>query len=193
MSIWIFKLKVMETALFAWHIRFLLLFGWMNSNQRWAKNGQWRSLQSLLELFLRIWIEVRLQINATVLRATSVKCNFDSLFMFHAHSSLLSLVCFIRSFRLHWNACPTVREACRRIAGPRLHLSQEERRVAEGGESIDYMPTCKCWTFSFLQRPPCQSTLFHAWETFLQEVEADSQSTSEQANLLSKQVGLIAN
>jgi hypothetical protein len=39
-----------------------------------------------------------------------------------------------------------------------------------------------------LQRPACQSTLFHAWETFLQEVEADSQSTSELSNLLSKQV-----
>lgn len=38
------------------------------------------------------------------------------------------------------------------------------------------------------QRPPCQSSLFHAWETFLQEVEADSQSTSEMSNLLSKQV-----
>lgn len=41
-----------------------------------------------------------------------------------------------------------------------------------------------------LQRPPCQSSLFHAWETFLQEVEADSQSTSELSNLLSKQVSL---
>ncbi|KAG5670352.1 hypothetical protein PVAND_000626 [Polypedilum vanderplanki] len=38
------------------------------------------------------------------------------------------------------------------------------------------------------ERPACQSTLFHAWETFLQEVEADSQSTSELSNLLSKQV-----
>lgn len=38
------------------------------------------------------------------------------------------------------------------------------------------------------ERPPCQSTMFHAWETFLQEVEADSQSTGELSNLLSKQV-----
>ncbi|CRL05816.1 CLUMA_CG018842, isoform A [Clunio marinus] len=38
------------------------------------------------------------------------------------------------------------------------------------------------------ERPPCQSSLFHAWETFLQEVEVDSQSTSEMSNLLSKQV-----
>lgn len=42
------------------------------------------------------------------------------------------------------------------------------------------------------QRPACQSTLFHAWETFLQEVEADSQSTSELSNLLSKQVSYFA-
>ena len=44
--------------------------------------------------------------------------------------------------------------------------------------------------FYLQQRPACQSTLFHAWETFLQEVEADSQSTSELSNLLSKQVSL---
>lgn len=46
----------------------------------------------------------------------------------------------------------------------------------------------KLYSQNVLQRPPCQSSLFHAWETFLQEVEADSQSTSELSNLLSKQV-----
>ncbi|CAO1427466.1 unnamed protein product [Diamesa serratosioi] len=38
------------------------------------------------------------------------------------------------------------------------------------------------------ERPACQSSLFHAWETFLQEIEADSQSTSELSNSLSRQV-----
>ena len=38
------------------------------------------------------------------------------------------------------------------------------------------------------ERPACQSTLFHAWETLLQETEADSQSTSEVASSLSRQV-----
>lgn len=48
------------------------------------------------------------------------------------------------------------------------------------------------YSLNVLQRPPCQSSLFHAWETFLQEVEADSQSTSELSNLLSKQVSRSA-
>lgn len=38
------------------------------------------------------------------------------------------------------------------------------------------------------ERPTCQSGLFHAWETFLQEIEADSQSSSDVANALSRQV-----
>ncbi|XP_059620492.1 uncharacterized protein LOC132264349 isoform X1 [Phlebotomus argentipes] len=38
------------------------------------------------------------------------------------------------------------------------------------------------------ERPACHSTLFHAWETLLQEIEADSQSTSDVANALSRQV-----
>lgn len=37
-------------------------------------------------------------------------------------------------------------------------------------------------------RPTCHLTLFQAWETFLQEVEADSASASDVANALSKQV-----
>ncbi|XP_055687715.1 uncharacterized protein LOC129792563 isoform X9 [Lutzomyia longipalpis] len=38
------------------------------------------------------------------------------------------------------------------------------------------------------ERPACHSTLFHAWETFLQEIEADSQSSSDVASALSRQV-----
>lgn len=38
------------------------------------------------------------------------------------------------------------------------------------------------------ERPACQSNLFHAWETFLQEIEADSQATIDVASSLSKQV-----
>ena len=42
--------------------------------------------------------------------------------------------------------------------------------------------------FFFAYRPASQSSLFHAWETFLQEIEADSQSTSDVASALSRQV-----
>ncbi|XP_055619189.1 uncharacterized protein LOC129764288 isoform X3 [Toxorhynchites rutilus septentrionalis] len=38
------------------------------------------------------------------------------------------------------------------------------------------------------ERPACQSNLFHAWETFLQEIETDSQATIEVASSLSRQV-----
>lgn len=38
------------------------------------------------------------------------------------------------------------------------------------------------------ERPACQSNLFHAWETFLQEIEADSQATIDVASSLSRQV-----
>lgn len=37
-------------------------------------------------------------------------------------------------------------------------------------------------------RPACQSSLFYAWEVFLQEIEADSRSSSDVANSLSRQV-----
>lgn len=37
-------------------------------------------------------------------------------------------------------------------------------------------------------RPACHSTLFQAWETFLQEIEADSVSASDVASALSRQV-----
>lgn len=40
----------------------------------------------------------------------------------------------------------------------------------------------------FLCRPACQSSLFNTWEIFLQEIEADSQSSSDVANILSRQV-----
>ncbi|XP_055380139.1 uncharacterized protein LOC129611176 [Condylostylus longicornis] len=38
------------------------------------------------------------------------------------------------------------------------------------------------------ERPICQSSLFQAWETFLQEIEADSQASSDVASTLSRQV-----
>uniref|UniRef100_A0A336MTD3 CSON004880 protein n=1 Tax=Culicoides sonorensis TaxID=179676 RepID=A0A336MTD3_CULSO len=38
------------------------------------------------------------------------------------------------------------------------------------------------------ERPACQSSLFYSWEVFLQEVEADSQASSEISNTLSRQV-----
>lgn len=38
------------------------------------------------------------------------------------------------------------------------------------------------------ERPACHSTLFYAWETFLQEIEADSQASSDVASALSRQV-----
>lgn len=40
----------------------------------------------------------------------------------------------------------------------------------------------------FFSRPACQSNLFQAWETFLQEIEADSQATIDVASSLSRQV-----
>lgn len=42
--------------------------------------------------------------------------------------------------------------------------------------------------FFYLFRAACHSSLFQAWETFLQEIEADSQSTSDVASALSRQV-----
>lgn len=46
------------------------------------------------------------------------------------------------------------------------------------------------WTFCTLwtKRPACQSSLFYAWEVFLQEIEADAQSSTDVASLLSRQV-----
>lgn len=38
------------------------------------------------------------------------------------------------------------------------------------------------------ERPACHSSLFQAWETFLQEIEADSQASSDVASTLSRQV-----
>uniref|UniRef100_A0A182MQK9 F-BAR domain-containing protein n=1 Tax=Anopheles culicifacies TaxID=139723 RepID=A0A182MQK9_9DIPT len=38
------------------------------------------------------------------------------------------------------------------------------------------------------ERPACQSNLFSAWETLLQEIEADSQATIDVASTLSRQV-----
>uniref|UniRef100_A0A182VAH6 F-BAR domain-containing protein n=1 Tax=Anopheles merus TaxID=30066 RepID=A0A182VAH6_ANOME len=38
------------------------------------------------------------------------------------------------------------------------------------------------------ERPACQSNLFAAWETLLQEIEADSQATIDVASTLSRQV-----
>lgn len=38
------------------------------------------------------------------------------------------------------------------------------------------------------ERPACQSNLFFAWETFLQEIEADSQATIDVASALSRQI-----
>lgn len=40
-------------------------------------------------------------------------------------------------------------------------------------------------------RAACHSSLFQAWETFLQEIEADSQSTSDVASALSRQVNIF--
>lgn len=37
-------------------------------------------------------------------------------------------------------------------------------------------------------RPACHSTLFQAWETFLQEIEADSAASADVATSLSRQV-----
>lgn len=106
--------------------------------------------------------------------------------------SFLLFLSLLYSFRLYWNTSTTLWKACGRVASPCVQLSKEERRATEGGKSIDF-PVMQIWRRDFdfefnLQRPPCQSSLFHAWETFLQEVEADSQSTSEMSNLLSKQV-----
>uniref|UniRef100_A0A8D8FW57 Serine/threonine-protein kinase dkf-1 n=2 Tax=Culex pipiens TaxID=7175 RepID=A0A8D8FW57_CULPI len=38
------------------------------------------------------------------------------------------------------------------------------------------------------ERPACQSNLFFAWETFMQEIEADSQATIDVASALSRQI-----
>lgn len=39
-----------------------------------------------------------------------------------------------------------------------------------------------------IRRPACHSTLFQAWETFLQEIEADSAASGDVASALSRQV-----
>lgn len=38
------------------------------------------------------------------------------------------------------------------------------------------------------ERPACASSLFHTWETLLQEVEIDSQAHSDIASILGRQV-----
>lgn len=48
-------------------------------------------------------------------------------------------------------------------------------------------PFCSVF-FVFLHRPNCQSSLFYAWETLLQEVEVDSQSQGDIANVFTRQV-----
>lgn len=40
----------------------------------------------------------------------------------------------------------------------------------------------------FFSRPACPSSLFHTWETLLQEVEIDSQAHSDIASILGRQV-----
>lgn len=40
------------------------------------------------------------------------------------------------------------------------------------------------------ERPACASSLFHTWETLLQEVEIDSQAHSDIASILGRQVGI---
>lgn len=40
-------------------------------------------------------------------------------------------------------------------------------------------------------RPTCPSTLFQAWETFLQEIEADSVTANDIAKTLSRQVKIM--
>lgn len=54
-----------------------------------------------------------------------------------------------------------------------------------------YLP-CICYSFPNklvnVGRPNCQSSLFHLWESLLQEVESDSQSQGEVANVFARQV-----
>lgn len=40
------------------------------------------------------------------------------------------------------------------------------------------------------ERPACHSSLFQAWESFMQEIETDSQACSDVATALSKQVSV---
>lgn len=41
---------------------------------------------------------------------------------------------------------------------------------------------------TFFYRPACPSSLFHTWETLLQEVEIDSQALGDIASILGRQV-----
>lgn len=47
---------------------------------------------------------------------------------------------------------------------------------------------CTSNEFKNVDRPNCQSSLFHLWELLLQEVEVDSQSQGDVANVFARQV-----
>lgn len=53
---------------------------------------------------------------------------------------------------------------------------------------VDMLPQFSLIKTNVHYRPACHSTLFQAWETFLQEIEADSVSSSDVAGALSRQV-----
>lgn len=46
----------------------------------------------------------------------------------------------------------------------------------------------KFFVFYFHFRPACPSSLFHVWETFLQEVEIDSQALGDISAILGRQI-----
>jgi uncharacterized protein (UPF0332 family) len=53
-----------------------------------------------------------------------------------------------------------------------------------------YFSVCELHLLTYLRayRPACPSSLFHTWETLLQEVEIDSQAHSDIASILGRQV-----
>lgn len=81
-----------------------------------------------------------------------------------------------------------------------LHLPEVcalffERRQMAFPFTLPLSPILFVCTFRCLEtlslsfcRPACPSSLFHTWETLLQEVEADSQAHSDVASALNRQV-----
>lgn len=72
--------------------------------------------------------------------------------------------------------------------GSDVIFGQQSTFFLSAGLLTNYIATSDSTTFSLLHRPSCHSSLFQAWETFLQEIEADSVSANDVSRSLSKQV-----
>lgn len=120
---------------------------------------------------------------------------------------IIRICVHICSFGFQRDLGATLRAACRGTASVGFELPQTEQRTAKGtvrtrGQEgigrrgnlmvlrrhVSKYKTTNRLAYFRPRRPACQSNLFAAWETLLQEIEADSQATIDVASTLSRQV-----